>query len=123
MTQPADDRPTEPVTGAATPALRSPTSGIEPHTPRRPLWICRTCAVDWPCLAARSLLAVDYVTDPAGLAVYLATQLQQAYVDLAALNPDPGPDPAALQARFLAWARPRIAVTRARLDGQAEPPE
>ncbi|MGI5213985.1 hypothetical protein [Plantactinospora sp. CA-290183] len=96
--------------------------GIDPHTPRRPLWLCRTCAVDWPCLAARSLLSVDFVTDPTGLAVYLAAQLQDALADLTALNPDPGPDPAALHARFLAWVRPRVAITRARLDGGTPPP-
>ena len=98
------------------------TPGIAPHTPQRPIWLCRTCAVDWPCLGARSLLSVDFVTDPVGLAVHLAVQLQDAIEDLSALNPNPGPDPAALRVRFLAWVRPRIAITRARLDGDAPPP-
>jgi hypothetical protein len=96
--------------------------GIEPHTPQRPIWLCRTCAVAWPCLGARTLLTVDFVADPTGLAVYLAAQLQDAIVDLAALNSNPGPDPAALHGRFLAWVRPRVAISRARLDGDLPPP-
>lgn len=96
--------------------------GIGPHTPQRPIWLCRTCAVAWPCLGARSLLSVEFATDPTGLSCYLAGQLQAAMADLSALNPDAGPDPVALHARFLAWVRPRVAITRARLDGDPSPP-
>ncbi|MFC6020511.1 hypothetical protein ACFP2T_30615 [Plantactinospora solaniradicis] len=95
---------------------------IEPHTPQRPIWLCRICAVDWPCLGARSLLSVEFATDPTGLSCYLAGQLQAAMADLSDLNPDPGPDPAALHARFLAWVRPRVAIARARLDNAPTPP-
>ncbi|WP_347404837.1 hypothetical protein [Micromonospora sp. WMMD1102] len=89
------------------------------HLPRRPLWLCRACAAEWPCLTARSLLVVEYVVDPVGLSVYLATMLQAALEDHRRLSPDPGPDPARMYARFLGWAKPRLDIARNRL-GNAE---
>ncbi|MGI5211675.1 hypothetical protein [Plantactinospora sp. CA-290183] len=80
------------------------------HLPQRPTWLCRTCAVDWPCLTARSLLTIEYANDPTALHIYLATMLYDAIDDLHRLHPNPGPDPAGLHARFLGWAgerRPR----------------
>ncbi|MEO3748117.1 hypothetical protein [Plantactinospora sp. B5E13] len=76
------------------------------HLPRRPTWLCRICGTDWPCLAARSLLPLDYLRDQTGLCVYLATMLQEALTDLHRLNPQPGPDPTRMYARFLGWAAP-----------------
>ena len=86
-----------------------------PHLPQRPIWLCRSCTADWPCLTARTRLAIDYARDPVGLALYLASALQSAVDDLYRLNPDPGPDPTVMHARFLAWVRPRILITQARL--------
>jgi hypothetical protein len=85
-----------------------------PHVPLRPLWLCRSCTAAWPCLTARNRLPVEYHADPVGLHRYLATMLQAAIDDLYRLNPDPGPDPAIMYARFLAWVGPRLLVTRAR---------
>jgi|HigsolmetaAR206D_1030411.scaffolds.fasta_scaffold15082_3 hypothetical protein len=76
------------------------------HTPRRPTWNCRICETEWPCLAARSLLRVEYHADPVALRVHLGLLLHQATEDLYKLHPNPGPDPARLHARFLAWADP-----------------
>ncbi|GAA3772198.1 hypothetical protein GCM10022225_69430 [Plantactinospora mayteni] len=83
-------------------------SVVRPHLPQRPIWLCRACVRPWPCPVARSTLTVEYSADPVGLHVYLATMLQDAVDDLYRLNPQPGPDPAAMYARFLAWARPRL---------------
>lgn len=46
--------------------------------------------------------------------------LQAAIDDLYRLDPDPGPDPAIMYARFLAWAQPRLLITRARLGVDAD---
>ncbi|MEE6257849.1 hypothetical protein [Plantactinospora sonchi] len=81
--------------------------GGREHLPRRPNWRCRVCGTDWPCLAARSLLPLEYLRDRVGLSVYLATMLQEAMTDLHRLNPELGPDPARMYARFLGWAAPR----------------
>lgn len=78
-----------------------------PHEPQRPIWLCRACARPWPCPIARTRLVIEYAADPVALHVYLGTVLQDAIDDLYRLNPQPGPDPAAMYARFLAWARPR----------------
>ncbi|MEO3745208.1 hypothetical protein [Plantactinospora sp. B5E13] len=96
------------------PYARKPAVAANTHLPQRPLWLCRVCVVDWPCLAARSLLTVEYVDDPVALHVYLATMLQAAVDDLYRLNPDPGPDTGQLYQRFLAWARPRLDIERNR---------
>ena len=77
-----------------------------PHVPQRPMWICHACAAPWPCLTARSLLAVEYATNHVGLSVYLASALYTAIDDLHRLNPNPGVDPAEMFERFLAWSRP-----------------
>ncbi|MFC6019466.1 class I SAM-dependent methyltransferase [Plantactinospora solaniradicis] len=79
-----------------------------PHEPQRPIWLCRACARPWPCPIARARLTIEYAADPVALHVYLGTVLQDAIDDLYRLNPQPGPDPAAMYARFLAWARPRL---------------
>ncbi|MEN3613333.1 hypothetical protein [Plantactinospora sp. ZYX-F-223] len=77
------------------------------HLPLRPLWICRGCGHPWPCATARLTLLSDYREDRVGLHVYLGSALYAATADLHRLNPNPGPDPAALHARFLGWVRPR----------------
>ncbi|MBF9133406.1 hypothetical protein I0C86_31265 [Plantactinospora sp. S1510] len=85
------------------------------HLPQRPIWLCRACAAEWPCLVARTRLPIEYARNPVALHIYLGTMLQAAIDDLYRLNPEPGPDPARMYARFLAWARPRLLLTRARL--------
>jgi len=88
------------------------TSPGQPHTPLRPTWLCRACAAPWPCLTARSLLVVEYTDNRVGLSVYLGSALYAAIDDLYRLNPNPGPDPAAMFHRFLGWAAPPRARPR-----------
>ncbi|MEW2143393.1 hypothetical protein AB0869_11310 [Micromonospora vinacea] len=76
---------------------------VRPHTPMRPLWLCRVCATAWPCPPARLLLILEYRRDQVALSVYMASQLFDATADLLKLNPGPAPDPRALFDRFLAW--------------------
>ncbi|GAB2936409.1 hypothetical protein GCM10027280_25580 [Micromonospora polyrhachis] len=71
-----------------------------PHTPIRPLWICRNCAGPWPCGAARLQLFREFADDRIGLCVYLASQLEHALVDLC---PTP---PALIHGRILGWVPP-----------------
>ncbi|WP_422771244.1 hypothetical protein ACN28C_32190 [Plantactinospora sp. WMMC1484] len=87
------------------------------HLPQRPIWLCRVCGTDWPCLAARSLLPLDHLRNPAGLAADLAEAFAAAMRDLYLLNPDPGPDPARMYARFLGWLTPRLDIVRRRNGG------
>ncbi|MDG4785626.1 hypothetical protein O7626_06720 [Micromonospora sp. WMMD1102] len=68
--------------------------------------MCRTCGHPWPCAVARLALLTDYRDDRVGLHVYLGAALFAATADLYRLNPHPGPEPAALFARFLGWVRP-----------------
>ncbi|MFF0172161.1 hypothetical protein [Micromonospora profundi] len=77
------------------------------HLPLRPLWLCRVCAAPWPCPVARLTLRQEYAHDRIALSIYLCAVLHDAAADLYRLNPHDGPDPAALYARFLAWAAPR----------------
>ncbi|KUJ46635.1 MULTISPECIES: hypothetical protein [Micromonospora] len=74
-----------------------------PHLPLRPLWLCRACAAPWPCATARLTLIAEYAHDRIALSVYLCAVLHEAAADLYRLDPDEGPTPAALFARFLAW--------------------
>ncbi|MEO3816401.1 hypothetical protein [Plantactinospora sp. B24E8] len=77
------------------------------HPPRRPTWTCRTCENDWPCAAARVKLPAEFRLDPLALFVYLGICLYEATADLCTLNPNPGPDPIVLHARFLGWVPER----------------
>lgn len=85
------------------------------HTPRRPTWTCRVCHLDWPCDTAKAALREEYRLDPLALFVYLGLALQEAARDLYTLNPNPGPDPAELHARFMAWVPVTRLVRRALL--------
>ncbi|WP_423790967.1 hypothetical protein [Micromonospora cathayae] len=82
-----------------------------PHTPVRPIWLCRACARPWPCGTARLTLNREYADDRIGLCLYLSSQLHQAVADLYRLNPDRAPEPPQLFARFLGWARLRPTVS------------
>ncbi|AVT39388.1 hypothetical protein C6W10_26420 [Plantactinospora sp. BB1] len=82
-------------------------SGSRSHIPSRPLWYCHSCpGVPWPCPPARASLLAEYADDRTALAVYLGSNLYEALADLHRLRPNPGPDAAAVFARFLAWAVP-----------------
>ena len=74
-----------------------------PHTPLRPLWLCRRCGHPWPCGEARLALLQRWQGDRLGLSNYLAGAYREALSDLTKLNPHDGPSPADIFRRFLAW--------------------
>nr|MDT0661065.1 hypothetical protein [Micromonospora sp. DSM 115978] len=95
----------------AAPTLAGPGSAVAAvdslsHLPRRPLWLCRVCAADWPCGPARLNLLREHGDDPVWLRVYLASAMHEALRDLVRLNPDSVPTPDVIWRRFLAWAAP-----------------
>ncbi|MEO3816091.1 hypothetical protein [Plantactinospora sp. B24E8] len=83
------------------------------HAPQRPMWLCRACGGDWPCAPARDLLPRQFRLDPLALFVYLGICLYEATEDLYRLNPNPGPDPAVLHARFMGWVPTDRMIRRA----------
>ncbi|MEO3816607.1 hypothetical protein [Plantactinospora sp. B24E8] len=83
------------------------------HVPQRPRWTCRACHDEWPCRTARTLLPAQFRLDPLALFVYLGICLYEATEDLYKLHPNPGPDPAALHARFLGWVPERRLIVGA----------
>ncbi|WP_374198079.1 hypothetical protein [Micromonospora sp. PLK6-60] len=50
---------------------------------------------------------MEYRRDRVGLSIYMASCLHDATADLLKLNDNPGPSPADLFARFLAWTAKR----------------
>ncbi|MCZ7438706.1 hypothetical protein O7598_20005 [Micromonospora sp. WMMC241] len=99
-----------------TPPQIRPRRAVRPHTPSRPLWLCRVCAAPWPCQPSRLLLLREYRHDRVGLSIYMAGCLFDATADLLTLNPNPGPSPKDLFDRFVAWtareSRPRSTPRR-----------
>lgn len=87
--------------------MSGPERYAEPHLPLRPLWLCRACAAPWPCGPARLALIRGYADNTIGLCIYLCAALHHAVADLYRLNPNDGPDPAALFDRFIGWTRRR----------------
>jgi hypothetical protein len=73
--------------------------GANGHQPDRPGWDCRACGQPWPCSPARVQLGDAYGPDRAGLAIYMASLLDRAVVEL------PRPTPLELFERFVAWTR------------------
>ena len=76
-----------------------------PHTPLRPLWLCRTDGQPWPCGPARLALTREYAGQPTALTIQLGSALATAFRDLHALNPNTAPEARALSTRFLGWIR------------------
>ncbi|MEV1109896.1 hypothetical protein AB0I95_14735 [Micromonospora sp. NPDC049751] len=77
--------------------------GQQPHTPLRPMWMCRADGQVWPCGEARLRLKAEFEDNYAGLTIYLAGMLYEAARDLYHLNPHDGPPPGDLFARFVGW--------------------
>lgn len=73
------------------------------HVPMRPLWRCSACRRDWPCEPARRSLAHEFGGDRASLLVHLGAMLAHAGDQLHQIGQRPSP--AALDRRFLSWAR------------------
>ncbi|MER7168221.1 hypothetical protein ABT336_19400, partial [Micromonospora sp. NPDC000207] len=74
-----------------------------PHRPMRPLWRCSACRQDWPCEPARRGLLAAYGTDHDGLLRHLVTMKVEAGFALDRLASPP--TRAALERRFVSWAR------------------
>lgn len=70
------------------------------HLGKRPSWDCTACSQPWPCATAKTTLVTEFQEFPSVLAIYMASQLHEAFVDLTAHGPVP---PADLYDRFLAW--------------------
>ncbi|MGI5148531.1 hypothetical protein ACQEVC_19490 [Plantactinospora sp. CA-294935] len=83
--------------------MTDPESPVGPHTPLRPLWLCRTDGQPWPCAAARLSLVREYPDTRVALCVRLGSSLAEAYRDLHALNPGGAPAAMVLSERFLGW--------------------
>nr|WP_240033329.1 hypothetical protein [Micromonospora globbae] len=75
-----------------------------PHTPIRPIWLCRACGHPWPCGDARLALLAEYERNRVSLFVYLAGALGDAADDLAKLRADV-PSDGELFDRFLGWPK------------------
>ncbi|WP_027659094.1 hypothetical protein [Salinispora fenicalii] len=78
-----------------------------PHTPLRPLWLCRRCAAPWPCGSARLTLLREYADNRVALIIYLGGLLYEATEELHTLNPQETLDAGQLFDRFLGWHRSR----------------
>ncbi|MEV4843684.1 flavin reductase [Micromonospora matsumotoense] len=74
-----------------------------PHTPVRPIWLCRVDARPWPCGEAKLALLARYDGDRPGLLILLSRLSVEATDHLTQLDSGRQAD---LTDRFLAWARP-----------------
>lgn len=75
-----------------------------PHTPVRPLWLCRNCWTHWPCTVARLSLLIEYRESRTSLLIYLGSLMEEASSQLQPSGAGGKPD---LHDRFIAWARAR----------------
>lgn len=82
-----------------------------PHTPIRPIWLCRACGHPWPCGDAKLALLAEHERDRVSLFVYMAGCFGDAVDDLAKLRAD-APSSADLLDRFLWWPKSRQAGKR-----------
>ncbi|AYF32157.1 hypothetical protein CSH63_32905 [Micromonospora tulbaghiae] len=77
-----------------------------PHTPIRPIWLCRACGHPWPCGDAKLALLSEYERSMVSLFVYLAGAMGDAADDLAKLRAEV-PSPGEVFDRFLGWPKLR----------------
>lgn len=75
-----------------------------PHSPLRPIWLCRACGHPWPCGDAKLALLSEYERNRVSLFVYLAGTLGDAADDLAKLRAEV-PSANELFDRFLGWPK------------------
>ncbi|GAA0457982.1 hypothetical protein Ade02nite_07200 [Paractinoplanes deccanensis] len=87
------------------------------HLVDRPSWNCGVCRQPWPCPDARTALLAEFGEFRSVLTVYLAAQMQNAMVELAARGL---PLPGDFYERFLSWA-PRPSTPRAPLRARRAP--
>jgi hypothetical protein len=72
------------------------------HLSIRPSWDCAVCGQPWPCANAKNRLLTEFTDFPSVLAIYMSSQMHEAFIDLTAHGPLP---PADLYDRFLGWIR------------------
>jgi hypothetical protein len=72
------------------------------HLSTRPSWDCVACGQPWPCANAKTMLLAEFRDFPSVLAIYMSSQMHEAFIDLTAHGPLP---PADLYDRFLGWIR------------------
>ncbi len=70
------------------------------HIRIRPSWDCAACGQPWPCPDAREALLYEFSRFPSVLTVFMATQMYDAFDDLAAQGRLPT---TVLYERFLGW--------------------
>ena len=70
------------------------------HIRRRPSWDCACCGQPWPCANAKENLVREFNRFPTVLTIFMATQMYEAFDDLAPRIKLP---PRHLYERFLAW--------------------
>jgi hypothetical protein len=70
------------------------------HIRVRPSWDCNICGHSWPCATAKENLVREFDRFPSVLTIFMATQMYDAFDDLAGLGKLP---PAHLYERFLGW--------------------
>lgn len=70
------------------------------HIRVRPSWDCGVCGTSWPCANAKEDLLGEFDRFPSVLRIFMATQMYDAFDDLAGRGRLP---PAHLYERFLAW--------------------
>ena len=70
------------------------------HIRVRPSWDCVVCGHSWPCANAKEDLVHEFDRFPSVLTIFMATQMYDAFDDLAGLGKLP---PAHLYERFLGW--------------------
>ncbi len=70
------------------------------HIRTRPSWACAVCAEPWPCARAKKTLQREFGHFPSVLTIFMATQMYDAFDDLASRGSLP---PARLYERFLGW--------------------
>lgn len=72
------------------------------HLSIRPSWDCASCRQPWPCANAKTKLLAEFVDFPSVLAIYMSSQMHDAFIDLTAHGTLPPTD---LYDRFLGWIR------------------
>ena len=72
------------------------------HLGMRPSWDCLACGLPWPCVNAKEELHAEFRKFPSVLAIYMSSQMAEAFEDLTAHHAPPPPD---LYERFLGWIR------------------
>lgn len=77
-------------------------TGAGEHLSTRPSWDCAACRQPWPCANAKHELLAEFQDFPSVLAIYMSSQMHEAFIELTAHGPL---SPGELYDRFLGWIR------------------